>query len=126
MRNYQKQIRQCFEQLGGMLFKIDDFVKLTDHVSEVKLERRESEFVTKRALLWFDIPKVQCYIKKFSISNSLKNENKEMINQDIEIDQDGSKQVRIVCDFERPEVFANYGKIELGKIHSLFETIKLS
>lgn len=109
-----------------MRFKIDDFVKLTDHVSSVQLERRESEYVSKRALLWFDIPKVQCFIKRFSINDTLKNEHKEMKNADIEIDNEGSKQVRIICDFERPEVFSNYGKIDLNKIHALFETFQIS
>lgn len=48
-----------------------------------------------------------------------------MNNEDIEIDFQGDKQVKIVCDYQRPEVFSNYGKVDVNKIHALFETIQL-
>jgi hypothetical protein len=58
--------------------------KLTDNVSEIRIEKRESEYFTKTCIFWIEIVTRRCFIKEFRMLNTLlDNQPKVVRNEDI-------------------------------------------
>ena len=98
-----------------MGFEVLNCHKLSQKVSELKIQKKDSELFSRECVFWIDIEAQRCYVKKFSVSNSLTGMKKVRENSQITLNQD-----LVQADFSKNQDFTDHGLFEIKVLGSFF------
>ena len=68
---FREMVNSSIKNLQKLGFEVLNCHKLSQKVSELKIQKKDSELLSRECIFWIDIEAQRCFVKRFLVTNSL-------------------------------------------------------